>query len=369
MQMADRVLTLRELNRTLLSRQMLLQRESISIPDALERLVGMQAQLSSAPYVGLWTRLNDFQRDDLAKLIEDRRVVKATMMRATLHLTTADDYLRFRATLQPVLAAASGGIVADRVPNLLDLAPILDAARKFIAEQPRSFAEISEMLSQLQPDTDVGAMRYSVRTHLPLVQVPTDTRWSFPGNPKFTLAETWIGKSMPDEDRFEELVYRYLAAFGPATVADIETWSGFYKLKPTIEKLKPKLRVYSDGKKGEWLDLPDLDIPDADTPAPIRFLPEFDNILLSHKNRTRILADAYRKQVYLPGLRVAATILVDGFVAGVWKVERKKSDAMLTITPFESLSKPIRADLEAEAERLIRFMESDAKNVAVKIAE
>lgn len=366
--MAERVLTLRELNRATLARQMLLQRESISVPAAIERLVGLQAQLPVAPYVGLWTRLHDFKRDDLATLIEARKVIKATLMRATLHLFTVEDYLLLRGALQPVLILAAESIVKRRgeMPNVDKLIAL---AREFIAAEPRSFAELSAMLTEQLPDYDVGALRYTVRTHLPLVQVPTDTRWSYPGNPKFTLAETWLGQPIPDEDNFRTLVMRYLAAFGPATVTDLQTWSGLPKLKESIEKLRPELVTYRDETRRELFDVPDMPLLDADTPAPERFLPEYDNLLLSHDKRTRVVGDEYRKRVYLPGLRVAATILVDGFVRGAWKVEKAKGAATLVIEPFEALTKQNVTTLTEEGEKLVRFVEPDAKSHAVRFAE
>lgn len=366
--MTDRILTIRELNRATLARQMLLERVSLPLPSVISRLVGMQAQLSSAPFVGLWTRIHGFQRSDLARLIEERAVVKATLMRATLHLMTADDYVLLRGALTPVLRAASADIAQRRDANL-DIEKVLAAAREFLAEGPRGFAEISDMLTALLPDVDVGAMRYTVRTHIPLVQVPTSTAWSYPGNPQFTLAETWLGRPIPEDDHFKTLIFRYLAAFGPASVTDMQTWSGLGKLKEAIEKLRPELVTYRDEGKRELFDLPDMPIPDADTPTPERFLPEFDNILLSHDKRTRVVADAHRKGVYLPGLRVAATILVDGFVRGAWKVEAKKGNAALTITPFEPLTKANIAALTEEGETLVRFVEPDAKTYAVKFAE
>jgi hypothetical protein len=219
------------------------------------------------------------------------------------------------------------------------------------------------------PDTDVGAMRYTVRTHLPLVQVPVSSGWSYPGNPKFTLAETWLGKPIPGEDNLRALVFRYLAAFGPATVADLQTWSGLGKLKDAVEKLKSELRLYRDERGRELLDLPGRPLPAADTSAPERFLPEFDNLLLSHKDRTRVIADEYRAKVYLPALRVAATILVDGFVRGAWKVEKAKGTATLVIEPFAPLTKQNRSALSEEGERLVRFVESGAKSFAVRFAE
>lgn len=366
--MADRVLTLREINRATLARQMLLERVSLSVPVVIERLVGMQAQLASAPYVGIWTRIQNFQRDDLAGLLNNRSVIKATLMRSTLHLFTAGDYLLFRATLQPVLTSAFEAVLKDRAKGL-DVEKLVKTARAFIAEQPRAFAEITEHFTALMPEADPGAMRYGIRTHLPLIQVPTDARWSFPGNPKFTLADAWLDKSIPTEDHLHTLIRRYLAAFGPATVTDIQTWSGLGKLKDVMDKLRPELVTYRDERKNELFDVPDMPLPDADTPSPERFLPEFDNLLLSHKNRTRVVADAYRKQVYLPGLRVAATILVDGFVRGAWKVEKIKGTATLTITPFDTLTKQNRDVLVAEGEQLVRFVEPDAKAYDVQFAD
>ncbi len=370
--MAVRTLTLRELNRATLARQMLLAREALPIPAAVERLVGLQAQLASAPFVGLWTRLPDFQRDDLARTIAERAVVKATMMRATLHLVSAADYPWLRATLQPALTAASGSIVQRRGVEL-DIDAILKLAREYLSEQPRTFAEITAHFSELFPDTDIGSIRYTIRTHLPLVQVPVATAisggWSYPGNPQFALADEWLGKSVEAADDFRALVFRYLAAFGPARVTDIQTWSGLGKLKAAVEALKPELVVYRDEQGVELLDLPDMPLPDADTPAPERFLPEFDNLLLSHSNRTRVVADEHRKQVFLPALRVAATILVDGFVRGAWKVEKKKGAAALVIEPFEALTQANRAALTEEGERLVRFVEPAAKSYEVRFAE
>jgi hypothetical protein len=366
---ASRVLTVRELNRATLSRQLLLERMAMPVTTAIERLVGLQAQLSVAPFVGLWTRVRDFRREDLARAIEERRVVKATLMRATLHLSTAGDFLLLRATLQQMLSLAASEIVRRREPRELDVKTLLQEARRFIAEKPRTFAEISAMLSDLRPDRDVGAMRYTVRTHIPLVQVPVKGGWSYPANPQFTLAESWLGKRILPEDNFRTLVLRYLAAFGPASITDLQTWSGIPKLKNRVEAIKSDLVVYRDEGKRELLDLPDTVLPDADTPAPVRFLPEFDNLLLAHDKRTRVIADEHRSRVYLPGLRVAATFLVDGFVRGAWKVEKTKTAASLVMEPFEMLAKKVRAALAEEGEGLVRFLQPEAKSHEVRFAE
>jgi hypothetical protein len=365
---ADRVLTLRELNRATLARQLLLARAEMSVPEAMERLVGLQAQQAAPPYIGLWTRLQGFQRDDLARLIEDRAVVKATLMRSTLHLVTTEDYLRLRATLQPVLTSAWEAIFKELKGNF-DIEKLLDVARPYIAAEPRTFAEITAKLLEEFPGYEAGALRYGVRTHLPLIQVPVRKQWSYPGNPQFTLAETWLNRPIPTEVDLRMLTLRYLAAFGPARVTDMQTWSGLPKLKENFEQLRPELVTYRDEQGVELFDLPDIELPPADVPAPARFLPEFDNVLLSHSNRTRIVSDDYRSKVYLPGLRVAATFLVDGFVAGVWKVEKAKGVATLTIEPFAPLAKESRQALSEEGEALARFVEADAKQYMVRFVE
>jgi hypothetical protein len=206
-QMPERILSLRELNRATLARQMLLERRTLPVSAAIEHLVGLQAQLPVAPYVGLWTRLVDFQREDLASLIDKHEVVKATMMRATLHLVTADDYLRLRPTLKPMLERA-GSAIAKRRGGEVELERILEAARRHIAEKPRTFAELSHLLAEAMPGADVGAMRYSVRMHLPPVQVPIPTGWSYPNKPAFTLAETWIGRPISAQIDLKHLVYK-----------------------------------------------------------------------------------------------------------------------------------------------------------------
>ena len=365
----ERVLTLRELNRATLARQMLLERQALPAVTAIERLAGLQAQLPQAPYVGLWTRVLDFRRDALAESILDYRVVKATLMRATLHLFSADDYLRLRTSLQPALTQAYASIAKRRSGAEFDLEQILAAARDYIGQAPRTFEEISAMLTALRPASDVGAMRYGVRTHLPLVITPISSGWSYPGNPRFTLAESVLGKPIAGQLDTKLLVHRYLAAFGPASMADIQTWSGLPRLRDAIEALKPGLRIYGDEKGRELLDLPEMPLPAADAPAPVRFLPEFDNLLLGHSKRERIIPAEYHAHVFLSGLRVRSTILVDGFVAGAWKIEKTKTSARLAIEPFAPLSSKARKSLTDEAEQLVRFVEPDAKGYEVGFAE
>jgi hypothetical protein len=358
--MAERILTLRELNRATLARQLLLGRASLPALDAVEHLVGLQAQVANPPYIGLWTRLQEFRRTDLTSLFEQRQVVRATMMRSTLHLMTSDDYLLLRPILQPALTRALHAFFAKEAKGI-DVNPFVSAARAFVEEQPRTFVELRAKLTELFPDTDPALMAYVVRTHLPLVQVPPGGIWDFGGSPAHTLAESWLGRSLSVSEYVRPLVLRYLAAFGPATVRDIQAWSGLVKLSGAIHELKPELRLFRDEAGNELFDLPDAILPPEDTPAPPRFLPEFDNLLLSHFDRRRVIADSYRSSVFLTVGRVRATFLTDGFVCGTWKIEKDSATAILVIEPFELLSQEIRDALIEEGERLIRFVEARAE--------
>ncbi len=367
--MTERVLSLHELNRATLDRQLLLRRHAIPASEAIERLAGMQAQLAQPPFVGLWSRVEGFEREELAAMYRARTAVRATLMRATLHLVTTRDFVQFRETLQPVLDAAGASITSRRDSSDFDREAVLSVAREFIAEQPRTFAEISKLLESRWPDVDIGSMRYTVRTQLRLLQVPIDGPWSFPTNAPFTLAEPFLGATLDPAHHVEDLVMRYLAAFGPATVRDMQTWCGLPNLKDAFDSLRPQLQVYRDEKKRELFDLPDTELPGPSIEAPVRFLPEFDNILLSHQDRRRVVPDAVRKGVYLPALRVAATILVDGVVSGSWKLQASKTSAELVITPFRELSAGEREALAAEGEPLIAFLEPSATSRTIRFAD
>jgi hypothetical protein len=358
-------LTLRDLNRATLGRQMLLAREAVSISTALERLVGLQAQWPAPPYTGLWTRLKKFERRDLAQLIEQRRVVRAPLMRATLHVANADDYLQLRPLLRELFAHALDGMPAERTKDI-DPEALGDEARPFLAETPRTQEEVRQFLAARHPKLDVRMMGHAVRMNLPLVQTPGEGTWGFSSAPAFALAETWLGRPLAKHPDPRALIRRYLAAFGPATVRDAQTWCGLRNLQATFDALRPELRVLADEKGRELFDLPDAQRPSADTAAPARFLPEFDNLLLSHVDRSRVVPEAFRKKVFLPGLRVAPTFLIDGFVAGSWNLERTKNQAVLALMPFAPLPKKDRTALAAEAEQLARFLAPDTDRREIK---
>jgi hypothetical protein len=209
-------------------------------------------------------------------------------------------------------------------------------------------------------------MGYAVRTHLPLVQVPDQSRWGYPGAAEFALADAWLGVEVTSKGDLQGLVLRYLAAFGPATVKDAETWSYLGGLGPVFEALRPRLSVFKDEKGREVFDLPKAPRPDGDTPAPVRFLPDYDNLLLSHADRRRVVDDAHRKRLATKNLRLPPTFLVDGRVLGTWSVERKRAAATLVLQPFAPLGKQVKDELAGEGEALARFVEPDAQAVAVK---
>jgi hypothetical protein len=353
------ILCPRALNRALLARQMLLAREGISALRAVDRLVGLQAQQAQPPFVGLWTRLARFQRDELVRLLHGREIVRATLMRGTLHLMTSTDYLSLRGALQPALSAGLRSVLRDRA-KALDMPLLAAAARRFFGEQPRTFTELRAALMGIFPEGDERAMGYATRMHLPLVVVPDDSEWGFRSDANFALAESWLCKSPESDERPHTLLLRYLAAFGPASATDFQAWSAITGVRDILDDLRPKLVTFRDDRKRELFDLLEAPRPPEDTPAPARFLPGFDNLILSHADRTRIMADEHRPRVTTKNLQVLPTFLVDGFVAGTWKSTRVKATARLAVTPFTPLTAAVKAELAEEADRLLGFIEPGA---------
>lgn len=361
-------LTTRQLNRATLARQMLLSRETATAVAAVERLAGLQAQLARPPFVGLWTRLEGFRRSDLLAPLQRREIIRATAMRGTLHLMSASDYVSLRGALHPMLTKGLQAVLRERAQNL-DMDGLQAEARAFFGGKPATFDSLRNHLKTKNPQADERAMAYAIRMHLPLVQVPTDNPWGFPAASDFALADDWLGKKvLTGEAPAHTLVRRYLAAFGPATPRDAQVWSGLQSLRAAFEELRPELVTFRDERKRELFDLPDAPRPAEDMLAPVRFLPEFDNLVLAHDDRTRVIADEHRPKVTLKNLQVRATFLVDGLVAGTWKVERKKKVATLILEPFGKLAKKTLAELEREGDALLRFAEEDAPETAVRVA-
>src|SRR5215208_2768199 len=345
------VLGPRELNRATLERQMLLRRRKLSAVEAIEHLVGMQAQAPTPPYVGLWTRLEDFHPDDLARLI------LIALMRNTVHLVSARDCLALRPLMQQVFDRTLYSSRANRAHlEGIDIEALVAAGRALLEERPRTAKELGQLLQEQWPERDPASLARAIRHLVPLIQVPPRGLWGKSGPAAHTTAEAWLGRPLGSASSLEETILRYLGAFGPATVKDVQTWSGLTRLSEVTERLRSRLRTFRDEQGKELFDLPDAPRPGSDTPTQPRFLPEFDNLILSHADRTRIIADDHRKVIASKNGMVPATVLVDGFVRGTWKTERTRGKVTLIIEPLEPLAKEDRDVLAEEGERLVRFV-------------
>ncbi|MFI7428188.1 winged helix DNA-binding domain-containing protein [Micromonospora sp. NPDC049836] len=356
-------LSRRALNRATLARQFLLDRTQLPALDVVRRLVGLQGQVPTAPYLGLWSRVSGFRRDDLTGLLLRRQVVRATTVRGTLHVTAADDYRWLRPLLQPLMARLQRQFMG-RATAGVDPAELVAYAAALLAEEPLSRTRLRELLARRWPDRDRSALLHSVQYLLPLVHLPPAGTWGGRVDGPCALADEWLTAAPAPADPVV-LVRRYLAAFGPASVRDVQAWSGLTRLAEVIERIRGELRVFRDEQGRELFDLPDAARPDPDNPVPPRLLPEYDNLLLGHADRTRVLGDAERRRVITPA--VAATVLVDGFVAGTWTIVRGDGTATLAVRLFGRLEPADRDALEAEARRLLAFACPELLDLAVRI--
>ena len=341
--MTDRVLTVRELNRAALARQLLLQRKRLSPVAVIERLVGMQAQWPPAPYVGIWTRMTGFRRATLECELAKGTVVKATVMRQTLHLVTPRDYALFRAAMSETNFPWETSLAKRLAPDV----------RKLAANGPVVSADAISYLEGKHRITGISARRAwrAARMRAHLVHHHETALWRARPEGRFVLLEEPEVQA-PLEAR-AEMIRRYLAAFGPSSLRDVVQWSMMHvpELKASLALLEP-LRRFRDEHGRELFDVPRAPLPDSDTPAPVRFLPKWDNVLLAWADRTRVLPESYRKQVIGMNGDVAQTFLVDGFVAGTWSVE----DGRVVTVPFAKLSRPVQRDVKEEAGRLEAFL-------------
>jgi hypothetical protein len=357
------VLTRRQLNRALLGRQMLLARTPAPVAATLEQLVGLQAQTPLAPYVALWSRLDGFDPLDLAGLIERHEAVRIGLLRTTIHLVTARDAVLLRPLVDDVLARAWKSSAFNRALAGIDVQEVLQASRDLLEEHPRTAAELGVLLQERWPDRDRSSLAYASRFLLPLVQVPPRGLWRQTGLARHTTLEAWTGGEPTAQPDLAALVVRYLAAFGPASVADLRTWSWLTGLRPVVEGLRPQLRTFRDEAGHELFDVPDGLLPDPETPAPPRFLPDYDNVLLSHADRSRVVTAAANQRVTWDW----GALLVDGFVAGTWKLAHEHGSARLVAKTFETLAVGDAADVTDEAARLLAFLEPDATSTDVQI--
>ena len=322
---SDRPLTVRELNRATLARQWLLDRKVRQPFAAIRSLVAVQGQVSNAPYVGLWSRLRNFKRDDLTALIEGRGVVRAPSFRGTLQLQAGEDYLLFQPLVRRALARDLH-LFAKRSKGF-DWERVAASLLAYLRERPRTGVELRAKMEELFSGFGKPNILDSVRT---------------------------------------ELVLRYLAAFGPASVQDIQSWSGLRRLDSTVEALRSSLRTFRDEEGRELFDLSDAPRPKPDTPAPVRFLPEFDNLVFGHDDRRRIVSDADRPRLLTRDFNCAA-VLIDGFAKGKWKVERQPERMTLVIDLFEALSRKAQNELQEEGERLLRWMGGEKGSYTIRI--
>ena len=365
--MNPRVLDVRTLNRTILARQGLLRREPHDVYSTIAHIVGMQSQVPGDPFVGLWSRIEDFDPAELDGLMLERRAVRTGVMRTTLHLTTADDAVVLAPLMAGVMSRAFRAQRAFReAVDGLELDELIAVGTAAIEEQPRTPADLGRILGARWPGRDPQALSLAIRYFVPIVQITPRGLWGQKMQPTITTVAAWLGREVPKTvapDVEEELVLRYLRAFGPASVADMRTWSWMTGLRAVVERVRPRLRTFRDERGRELLDDPDAPIADPDAEAPIRFLPEYDNLLLSHEDRSRMAGPWYPKVVYSRG-----AVLVDGFVAAGWHVTRARSAATLTVDLFTDPSPAERAAIEAEASALLAFIAADAPAREVVLA-
>jgi DNA glycosylase AlkZ-like len=343
----ERVLTLRELNRALLARQLLLERRKLGVQQAVERICAMQAQWPQSPYIGLWNRLTGFKKEQLTRALAQHRVVKTQLFRITLHITSARDY--------PYFFAVWGPAARDRTPGVAQhtLEELTRRVRAVALERPLMQDEVEELAA-----ADMGGMRWRTRTLTPLVHLPPGGTWSHYGRTQLGAMEAVLGVELPSrEDGAERLVSSYLSSFGPATQEDILRFAGVRVGDIRFGLERVELRRFRDERGRVLLDVPRAPLPDGETMAPIRFLPKWDSSLLAYAppERTRILPDRFRGTVIRKNGDVLPTVLVDGFVAATWDVGTKRD---LTIRPLRRLTKQERAAIDEEGERLVDFYRS-----------
>ena len=373
-------LSLRALNRATLERQLLLRRAAMAAREAVGHLAGLQAQAPLAPYVGLWTRLAGFGHQELKDLLTERAVVRAHLMRNTVHLLTAEDFVSFRPLFRPLMDRGLAGNFGRNLVGV-DLAELQVSAAALLSREALTRVEIGRRLAVSWPEHDPASLAYAATHLLELVQVPPRGLWGENGQAAWFLGAAWLdglSVSPPDparpENAREQLVLRYLAAYGPASVHDIQAWSGLSRLREVTERLQhgvgqqgTRLRTFTGPDGGQLLDLPDAPRSgpkDPDVPAPPRFLPEFDNQLLSYAERSRVIP--HRRPVPLPPGNGATggTLLVDGFWQANWKIVK----GTLEIQPFIRLTAADMAAIAAEGERLLGFAAPAGTGTDVRFA-
>lgn len=362
-------LTPRALNRATLDRQLLLRRADLAPLPAIEHLVGLQAQTPHSWYVGLWTRLADFRPEQVATLLTGRAVVRIALMRSTIHLVSAADARTLRPLVQPVLDRdLFTNHTHGRPMRGLDPGEVVAAGRRLLDERPRTPGELGRLLAERWPDRNPASLAYAVRNLLPVVQIPPRGVWGASGQPVHASLESWLGAPLVTDQPVDHLVLRYLAAFGPASVRDAQTWSGCTRLAEVFDRLRPRLVTFRDENGVELFDLPDAPRPDPQVAAPARYLYDFDNLLLSHHDRSRVVTDDFHRQDFPRHGPVPRLVLLDGFAAASWTFAAAAGRATLTVHPFAPLSASHREELTAEGGGLLRLL-APAASPELRFAE
>lgn len=384
----NRTLSLKRLNRALLERQLLLRRSTMSPLEAIEHLAGIQAQAPMPPYYALWSRLEDFQPDSLADLLSKRQAVRIALMRSTIHLVSARDARLFRRTLAPMLERSIISFNGKKLVGV-DLEQLASATIKLAAEKPVTFEELGKHLQQEWPEHAPSVLSSSARNLVPLAQIPPRGLWGQGGAARHVPLEHWLenGAHHSEADGFgdeyeypvsadipsgllesdtdadvKSMLFRYLSSFGPASIKDMQAWSGMTRLKPYIQQWAAELECFQDEAGNELYDLPGAPLPPEDTPAPPRYLSEFDNMLISYHDRSRIMPAAYKPKIITINGLVRSTFLTDGFVSGTYSIEEDKESATLRLQPFEPISSADLELLREEGDRLLEFAAPDKQH-------
>ena len=363
-----RVLGRRARNRALLERQLLLRRVRRPAAEVVEHLVGLQAQEPRDPYVALWTRLEGFDPAELGGLVAGRQAVRSPLMRATIHLVTARDCLVLAPLLRPVLERNfwTGSPFGRKVKGA-DVDAVLAAGRAWLDEAPRTTAQLRALMAERWPELDATSAAYAVHHLVPVVQVPPRGVWGQKGLATWAATEHWLGRPLDPAPSIDQVVLRYLAAFGPASTMDVQAWCGLTRLREVTDRLRPRLRTFRNEAGKELLDLPDAPRPDPDTPAPVRFLPQYDNLALSHADRDHIAGDVAARW---PADDLHwSPLLVDGFGAGAWRMTRERGSATMVVRLLGPVPAPERSTVEEEADRLLAFLAPDAGQRQVQVID
>ncbi|MEV0434320.1 winged helix DNA-binding domain-containing protein [Nocardia sp. NPDC050413] len=356
MQLSNRVL-----NRTLLARQHLLERSTLSTPQMCEHLVGLQAQDVPPPFIGLWSRTVDFDPDTVSRGLDDRTLVRITLMRGTIHLVTPPDALRIAPHIQPELEKVPfrkgfnyGAMVG------LDPEQVRADGEAVLGDEPMSAADLRAEAAIRYPDRDPGAVSQTWLYQLPVLQTPPRGRWRDNSRPVWSRVQPWLGAPLDPDYPVAELILRYLRAFGPASTMDMQTWSRLPGMKQVVADLGDRVRTYTDERGRTLYDAAELELADPDLPAPVRLLGWYDNALLSHQDRSRVISETITPRSL--GVNVSP-VLIDGFTAGVYKVFVKAGTARLRVSPSRAWTKAEATEVESEAAALLAFLEPESAPV------